>query len=127
MNDFIKLNRFENISFLFNNSYLVEDKIIVGTRGWVTSDYKSEVDYKVLKRECIRLEASIKNAISNFGNNHEFIVVMHYPPFYKEEVNEEIDFINIFKKYEIKKCYYGHLHGESIKEAKEGNLERNRI
>ena len=52
---------------------------------------------------------------------------MHYPPFYKEEVNEEIDFINIFKKYEIKKCYYGHLHGESIKEAKEGNLERNRI
>ena len=28
--------------------------------------------------------------------------------------------LRILKKYDIKKCYYGHLHGNSIKEAVEG-------
>ena len=50
------------------------------------------------------------------------IAFLHYPPFYKEKVNEEIDFIKLMKKYEIKKCYYGHLHGESHREAIEGNI-----
>ena len=127
MNDFLKSNNFNNIYFLFNNSFFVENKVIVGTRGWITSNYNSEDDYKILKRECIRLENSIKDAISNFGDNKELIAIMHYPPFYKEDVDEEIDFIKILKKYEIKKCYYGHLHGESFKEAKEGKIDRNRF
>ena len=38
MRKFISDNNFENIDFLYNNSYLVEDKIIVGTRGWVLQD-----------------------------------------------------------------------------------------
>ena len=48
---------------------------------------------------------------------------MHYPPFYKEEINEEIDFIKIMKKYGIKRCYYGHLHGDSHREAQEGLID----
>ena len=127
MNDFLKSNNFNNIYFLFNNSFFVENKVIVGTRGWITSNYNSEDDYKILKREYIRLENSIKDAISNFGDYKELIAIMHYPPFYKEDVDEEIDFIKILKKYEIKKCYYGHLHGESFKEAKEGKIDRNRF
>ena len=47
---------------------------------------------------------------------------MHYPPFYKEEVPEEINYINLMKKYGVKKCYYGHLHSDSHKEAIEGIL-----
>ena len=47
---------------------------------------------------------------------------MHYPPFYKEEVQEEINYINLMKKYGVKKCYYGHLHSDSHKEAIEGIL-----
>ena len=31
------------------------------------------------------------------------------------------EFIKILKKYDIKKCYYGHLHSSSIKDAIEGN------
>lgn len=127
MEKFLEENKFENINFLFNNSFLVENKVFVGTRGWVTSNYSSQDEYKILKRECIRLEISIKDAISKFGENNEFVAVMHYPPFYKDEVDEEIDFIKILKKYGIKKCYYGHLHGESFKEAKEGIIDRNRI
>ena len=122
MNKFLKENNFENISFLYNNSYLVEDKLIVGTRGWTTLNPNVDTSYKILKREYGRLELSIKDAINKFGVNKEIIAFLHYPPFYKEEVNEEIDFIKLMKKYDIKKCYYGHLHGESHKEAIEGNL-----
>ena len=38
MREFVKENNFENIDFLYNNSYLVEDKIIVGTRGWAFNE-----------------------------------------------------------------------------------------
>ena len=44
---------------------------------------------------------------------------MHYPPIIKNIINK-YDFINTLKKYNIKKCYYGHLHGNSHKEAIEG-------
>ena len=120
MNKFLKENDFENIEFLYNNSYCVDDKVIVGTKGWTTINPNSEEDYKILKRECQRLEISIKDAINRFGNDKEMIAIMHYPPFYKEEVAEEIDFIKLMKKYGIQKCYYGHLHGDSHKEAQEG-------
>ena len=123
MNKFLKENNFENICFLYNNSYFVENKVIVGTRGWTTASPNSDENYKILKRECGRLENSIKDAINKFGYYKELIAFLHYPPFYKEKVNEEIDFIKLMKKYEIKKCYYGHLHGESHKEAIEGVID----
>lgn len=120
MNNFIKENNFENIEFLFNNSFCIEDKVIVGTRGWITN-FKSSENAKILKRENDRLKLSIENAINNFGNEYEMICFIHYPPFYKEnEIPEEIDFIKTLKKYNIKKCYYAHLHGDSHKDAIEG-------
>ena len=50
---------------------------------------------------------------------------MHYPPITKSHIyqNKESEFLNLMKKYNIKRCYYGHLHGNSIKEATEGNIE----
>ena len=123
MNRFLKENQFENICFLYNNSYLVENKVIVGTKGWTTMSPHSEENYKILKRECARLELSIKDALKKFGEDKEMIAFMHYPPFYKEAINEEIDFLKLMKKYGIKKCYYGHLHGEAHKEAREGIID----
>lgn len=123
MNKFLKENDFENIYFLFNNSYLIENKVIVGTKGWTTISPNSIEDYKILRRECLRLENSIKDSLKKFGNDKEIIAFLHYPPFYRDEVNEEIDFIKILKKYEIKKCYYAHLHGESHKDAQEGIID----
>lgn len=122
MNKFLKENNFENIYFLQNNSYLADDKIIVGARGWVNS--LSDENYKIQKRECQRLELSIRDGISKYGENKEIIAFMHYPPFYKEEVPEEIDYIKLMQKYNIKRCYYAHLHSEAHKEAIEG-LYRN--
>ena len=123
MNKFFNENHFDKICFLQNNSYFVEDKIIVGTRGWQTNTWKSEEDYKILKRENDRLKLSIEDGIRKFGENKEIICFLHYPPFFKETVPEEISFIEIMKKHNIHKCFYGHLHGESHKEAFEGELE----
>lgn len=124
MNAFIKENNFNNINFLFNSAIEYEDKIIVGTRGWSLND--SEDDYeKMLNREAIRLENSILDGIKKYGENKEIICMMHYPPITKTmlESHKHSQYIEIMKKYNIHKCIYGHLHGNSQQEAVEGIYE----
>ena len=122
MNKFLKENNFENIDFLYNNSYLIEDKIIVGARGWVTN-FKAPINAKILKRENDRLKLSIEDGIKKYGEDKEIIAFIHYPPFYKEQVPDELNFILTLKNYNIKKCYYAHLHSDSHKEAIEGIID----
>lgn len=124
MNNYLKENNYCNIEFLQNNSYLYENKIIVGTRGWSEQEEKAE---KILKRENLRLEMSIKDGIKKYGENKEIIAFMHYPPFNSYE-KIELSFIETMKKYNIKRCYYGHIHGkEAWKDAIQGSYKRNRI
>ena len=120
MRNFLKENDFENIDFIYNNSYEFEDKIIVGTRGW--SQTEDSEDKRLLRREALRLELSIQYGINTYGEDKEIIVFMHYPPIANSNLikNETNEFIQILQKYNIKKCFYGHLHGASIKEAVEG-------
>ena len=120
MKRYLNENNFKNIDFLYNTAFLIEDKIITGTRGWLNT-WKSQENYKILKRENERLKISINKGISEFGKDKEIISFIHYPPFYKEStVPEEIDFSKTMKEYNIRKCYYAHLHGESHKDAVEG-------
>ena len=123
MNNYLKENNFSNIYFLYNNAYLVENKIIVGTRGWV-NNFNSEENYKILKRENDRLKLSIEKGISEFGENKEIIAILHYPPITQTNIlkNETTPFIKMLREYNIKKCYYAHLHGDSHKDAFEGNI-----
>ena len=103
MREFVKENNFENIDFLYNNSYLVEDKIIVGTRGWNILD--TDNSKKMIKRECNRLELSLKDGIEKYGNQREIIAFMHYPPVTQSLLsnNGESEFIDLMKKYNIKR------------------------
>lgn len=117
MRTYLKENGFENIDFIYNNSYLCENKIIVGTRGWSEQEEKSE---KIIKRENLRLEMSLKNGVEQYGKDKEIIVCMHYPPFNSFE-KDELNFIKTMGKYNVKKCIYGHIHGaEAHKEAFNG-------
>ena len=121
MKKFLAENTFENIDFIYNSAYKYENVIITGTRGW--SQAEEGDNKKLLKREANRLEISIKKALELKNNEEEEIIVfMHYPPITNSNINnsEENEFIKIIKKYGIKRCYYGHLHGSSIKEAVEG-------
>lgn len=119
MRKFLKENNFKNIDFLHNNSYEIEEKIIVGTRGWILSEEPE--DKRLTKREADRLEISIINGIKEYGNEKEIIAFMHYPPITKNYQNTE--YIEILKKYNIKKCYYGHLHSSSIQDAAQGVID----
>ena len=120
MKKFLQEHNFNNIEFLHNNSIEVENKIICGTRGWQLYNLEKENSKKILNRELLRLEFSIKDAIQKNNNNKEIIVFMHYPPLIKENINTE--FVKILKKYNIKRCFYGHLHGKSIEDAVEGKI-----
>ena len=123
MRNFIKENNFENIDFIYNNSYQYENYIIAGTRGWSITD--EEMDRKLIKRELVRLELSIKDGLEKYGEDKEIIIFMHYPPITNAKIihNEELEFVKIMKKYNVKKCFYGHLHSTSIKDAVQGFID----
>ena len=122
MKKYLQEKHFENIEFLYNNSYLIEDKILVGTRGW---NLLENDDKKMLNREKIRLELSIEDGIKKYGKEKEIIVFMHYPPITLPCLSQKVnmDFIDIMQKYKVSRCYYGHLHGESHnKDVVEGSV-----
>lgn len=125
MKRYLQEKEIENVDFLFNNSFEIENKVFVGTRGWALLD--SENSQKMIKREADRLELSIKSAIEQYGEEKEKIAIMHYPPIstssMKNEYTYESKFLEIMKQYHIKTCYYAHLHGASHKDAIEGEIE----
>lgn len=120
MRNYLKKNNIENIDFVYNNAYEFENCIIAGTRGWNQTDENE--DKKLVKREAIRLELSIQDGIKKYGEEKEIIAFMHYPPITNSNLvqNEMSEFVRIMKKYNIEKCYYGHLHSTAIREAVEG-------
>ena len=108
---------FENQFILNNNHYEYEGWAICGTRGWFFEEERSsQHDEKVFKRELIRLEASLKSA-----GDLPKLVFLHYPPRYKGYECREI--LDLLQRYEVKRCFYGHLHGPSQKLAMEGLWE----
>ena len=119
MREFLKNNNFKNIDFIYNNSYIWENKIIVGTRGWSEQEENPE---KIIRRENLRLEMSIKDGLQRFGEDKEIIVCMHYPPF-NGYTKEELNLVKTMKKYNAKICIYGHVHGEVGKDAKQGLID----
>jgi len=123
MRKFLEEKSFKNIDFIFNEGYEFENYIIAGTRGW--SLLEEDKDEKVLNRELARLEFSIKDGLQKANIQKEVIVFMHYPPISNSMIfnKEKSQFIEIMKKYNVKKCFYGHLHGASIKDAFEGVFE----
>ena len=113
--NFVNENGFTSITFLFNNAYLAEGISICGTRGWIRENKKDEVDVKVLAREAGRLEASLKEGVRLGGELTAFI---HYPPIYGTE--ENVYLTEVLHKYGVKRCFYAHLHGSSIRGALNG-------
>ena len=125
MKNFLEENNFKSIDFLHNNCFEIENKIICGTRGWTLNLEETENSKKMIKREAHRLELSIQEGITKYGEDKEIIVCMHYPPIVSSNVikNETTVFMEIMKKYNIKRCFYGHLHSNSINEAVEGSID----
>lgn len=113
---FLADNKIETIKILFNNAYRVGDYTICGTRGWFF-DCKS-AEEKVLLREAGRLKLSLDEAEKLGG---EPIIFLHYPPLSLSETCCEIYDVVINSKAE--KCFYGHLHGQSVNWAFNGEKD----
>jgi len=110
MEELLSAEGFTTIKILHNNHYRYENYGICGTRGWVNMPGETQ-DEKVLKREVQRLETSIRSALAE---NLEPIVFLHYPPIFATNFNYDI--LEILYRYNIKDCYYGHIHGRSAHE-----------
>lgn len=99
---------------LNNNHYEYEGYAICGTRGWFFEEERSgQQDEKIFKRELLRLETSLKSA-----GDLPKLVFLHYPPRYKGYECKEI--LQLLSQYQVRRCFYGHLHGPSHKLAMEG-------
>lgn len=105
MNNFLLQYNFDNITILHNDAYVAGSIAVCGTRGWINDDGQPQ-DAKLLSREASRLEVSIKKALDT---GLEPVVFIHYPPIYGGEKNYYI--LEVLKTYNIKRCYYGHVHG----------------
>ena len=111
---FCQKNGFTNQFVLNNNHYEYNEWAICGTRGWFFEEERSnQQDEKVFKRELLRLETSLRSA-----GDMPKIVFLHYPPRYKGYTCEPI--LELLHKYQVRQCYYGHLHGASHGLAMEG-------
>ena len=116
-----KANRFfaehdlQSIEILHNNSFLYDGYAICGTRGWFYEEETDPHNSKILNRECMRLEASLQSA-----GDADKMVFLHYPPKYASYECPEI--LDILKKYEVKYCYYGHIHSHACASAFNGEL-----
>ena len=109
------LEPYPSIDFIYNNSTEIEGIGICGTRGWDIESGK-ENDIRIVTNEAARLERSILSSEAT-----EKIVFLHYPPVTKKKTSGPI--FDIIKKYNIKRVYYGHLHGEAINNAILGEYE----
>ena len=114
---FLKENGIESIKILFNNAYKVDNVAVCGTRGWFFDCSKDE-DQKVLAREVGRLKTSIAEAKKLGG---EVIAFLHYPPISLTETCHEI--YDTLVEEQIRNCYYGHLHGNSVNWAFRGESD----
>ena len=111
---FCQESGFSDQYILNNNHYEYDGYAICGTRGWFfEEDHGSEHDEKVFKRELLRLEASLQSA-----GDLPKRVFLHYPPKYKGYECKEI--LQLLEKYDVRRCFYGHLHGPSHALAMEG-------
>lgn len=112
MNEYLKENGFFSIKIIHNECIMYENTAICGNRGW------SLEDKKIYTRELMRLELSLKSAAEKKAE--QIFVFTHFPPIYENNIENE--FTGLLKKYNVSKCFYGHLHGEAKKNALEGKF-----
>ena len=115
VNKFLEENKFNTIKILNNNSFCVEGINICGFRGWGNTEDNKVDDHKVYLRELVRLELSL-NSIAEENKDKEILVMTHFPPC-------RLEIQQIFKKYNVSKCIYGHLHGEGHYMVREGLID----
>ena len=102
-------NGFDTMHILHNNACMVGDYALCGTRGWPFDDTNAQ-DAKIMAREVGRLRMSLQA-----GGSAQKIAFLHYPPVYPGGCAQPL--VDILHEFGVQQCYYGHLHGKSIRGA----------
>lgn len=112
---------FSSLHMLYNNAYLIEGKIVCGTRGWFFDEKSqktvSPTDFeKLCNREAIRLKLSLDEAVrlkNAYRNEHgiepPILVFLHFPPVWGDDRCENL--LALLAEYGVDRCYFGHIHG----------------
>lgn len=108
---FFDENNIKTIDILHNNCFEYSEYAICGTRGWFFEEENgAEHDRKIMLREIMRLEASLKAA-----GDRKKLVFLHYPPIYLKYECPEI--LELLKRHGVRLCCYGHIHGKGCRAA----------
>jgi predicted phosphohydrolase len=104
---------FTTIDFMNNNAYNIGNAAICGSRGYIPKAVcKTAQDEKIFNRELERFELSAKGMDKAAEVR---IAAMHYPP--------DDNFEELFHKYAITHCVYGHLHDKAHANARQGLID----
>ena len=110
---FCEKQGFTTLELLHNNCFFYGDYAVCGTRGWFLEEEQKPHNAKVLNRELMRLETSLKAA-----GEKPILCFLHYPPLYQGYECPEI--LKLLDRYNVERCCYGHLHGPVIRRRIEG-------
>lgn len=110
----IRTNLPKDMYVLQNDSLKIGSYVFCGTRGWTVAENEiceTDEDKKMISRELIRLELSLKSAQQIMNQGDKLICMVHYPPFNSKL--QDSQFTELMQKYNVNKCVYGHLHGKN--------------
>ena len=96
-----------SVRFLFNNAFLCGEIAVCGTRGWFFDAQEAADNAKVIAREAQRLRVSVEAALALGGTPVAFL---HYPPVLDGRSVPPL--MEVLSEYGIKRCYFGHVHGD---------------
>ncbi len=116
MQTFLQENGLDSLHILHNNACVVGDAALCGTRGWPFDDVAAQGE-KLMAREAGRLRMSLQAG----QQAAQRIAFLHYPPVYPGASAKEI--VEVLQEFHVTECYYGHLHGRSIRFAVQGDVE----
>lgn len=113
---FWEAHGFTTLHMLYNNAYLLEDRIICGTRGWFFDEKAqktvSKTDFeKLCNREYLRLKQSLDAGVAlraESGRELPIYTFLHFPPIWGTERCENL--LSLLCEYGVKRCYFGHIH-----------------
>ena len=114
---FFSAHGLNSLEILNNNSVAAGGIAICGSRGWLFETGEA-FDDKIINREAIRLDLSIREAERT---GLEPVAFLHYPPVYGENVSPQI--LGVLKDHGIRRCYYGHIHASGCRWAVVGERE----
>lgn len=109
MEQYLTDSGFDTLHFLFNNAYLVDGISVCGSRGWFfdAAGENGAENEKVILREAGRLRRSLEAGVALGG---EPVAFMHYPVVTEEGACEPI--LAVLKEFGVRRCYFGHIHGD---------------